>query len=301
MSRKNHNAKRNQYQRTDVNRIMNDLKLEQAAQQEKVSEECGENRRYEFRRLPSDLLLSDTSYQRPVDEKRVRKIVEEFDPRLVNAVKVSNRNGRFYVFDGAHTLAALKIVHGGNRFDVMCKVYSGLTFEEEAYLFARQTGESKEVGFSNRLNALLLSKDERALAFQRDTESVGLRLSTTGYSKGVNTICAVAKARQLYDKVGPERYKEILQLVMDTWHGEVKSLTTHMIGGVAVFLATYGDEYNRERFIRKLSPMSYEKLHEDARRRGSSRDLAHAVSMTKAYNRSGGRGSVDERKLTLLL
>lgn len=64
MSRKNHHAKRTQYQRTDVNRIMNDLKLEQAAQQEKVSEECGENRRYEFRRLPSDLLLSDTSYQR---------------------------------------------------------------------------------------------------------------------------------------------------------------------------------------------------------------------------------------------
>ena len=48
MSRKNHHAKRTQYQRTDVNRIMNDLKLEQAAQQEKVSEECGENRRYEF-------------------------------------------------------------------------------------------------------------------------------------------------------------------------------------------------------------------------------------------------------------
>ena len=75
MSRKNHNAKRNQYQRTDVNRIMNDLKLEQAAQQEKVSEECGENRRYEFRRLPSDLLLSSVQWMRSGYERSWRSLI----------------------------------------------------------------------------------------------------------------------------------------------------------------------------------------------------------------------------------
>ena len=68
--------------------------------------------------LDSALLERDFSYQRPVRMEKVSKIVAEFDPLLVNTLKVSLRNGHYYVFDGSHTLEALKIVKGKEHFPV---------------------------------------------------------------------------------------------------------------------------------------------------------------------------------------
>ena len=87
---------------------------------------------YEYRQLMSNMLFTDTSYQRPVDASRVDQIVENFDPRVANTLKVSSRDGRFYVFDGAHTLMALKKLHGDAPFPVECKVFFGLSYEDEA-------------------------------------------------------------------------------------------------------------------------------------------------------------------------
>ena len=52
------------------------------------------------RMLPSTLLVTDPKYQRPLEMGRVRRIVEKFDPGLVNILKVSHRDGKYYVFDG---------------------------------------------------------------------------------------------------------------------------------------------------------------------------------------------------------
>ena len=53
------------------------------------------------------------SYQRELNIHRVRKIAAAFDPRLLNPPKVSYRSGRYYVFDGQHTIAVLKLLNGG--------------------------------------------------------------------------------------------------------------------------------------------------------------------------------------------
>ena len=70
---------------------------------------------------------------------------------------------------------------------------------------------------------------------------------------------------------------------------------------MAVFLREYGAEYNRARFVKRLRGATYEMLRDEARRqqRGSS-DVAHALAVAKLYNLTGGRGTVDPRKLTIL-
>ena len=78
-------------------------------------------------------------------------------------------------------------------------------------------------------------------------------------------------------------------------------MTGYLLGGVAVFLREYGEEYSRARFIKRLRGATYEMLRDEARRqqRGSS-DVAHALAVTKLYNLTGGRGTVDPRRLTVL-
>jgi hypothetical protein len=100
MSRKNKNARRMGYTRS----LTVDTKAAPAAEPRMMmcDDKCG----YEYKRLMSTMLETDASYQRKIDLARVDRIVASFDARLVNPVKVSNRGGHFYVFDGAHTLAA---------------------------------------------------------------------------------------------------------------------------------------------------------------------------------------------------
>jgi hypothetical protein len=262
----------------------------------KTANTCG----YEYRKLMSNMLFTDTSYQRSVDAARVDRIVENFDPRVANTLKVSSRDGRFYVFDGAHTLMALKKLNGDTPFLVDCKVFSGLAYEDEAYLFALQNGQSKDVAFGVRLRAMLISKSPEAEAFRAHTENAGLALVDRPGSASKHTIAALAKAYKLYEDFGPEKYEQVLKLIADTWDGAAWSLTSYVLGGVSVFLKEYGDTFSRDRFIKRLRGAVYEDLRDEARRQQrSSSDIAQALAITKVYNRGGGRGTLDLRLLTM--
>ena len=294
MSRKNRNARQTRYARPIIlgTKVSSDI--------EPSITMCNDTCGYEYKPLMNNLLETDASYQRKIDISRVDRIVAGFDARLVNTVKVSNRDGHFYVFDGAHTLAALKRIHAERPFPVDCKVFHGLTYEEEAYLFALQTGESKDVAFGVRMRAMLISRSEEAEAFRAHTAAAGLSLSESEGSATRNVIAAIAKAYRLYTTLGADDYEAMLRLIVDTWDGAAWSLTSYILGGVAVFLREYGDDYNRERFVKRLRGIGYEELRDEARRQQrSSSDIAHALAITKAYNRSGGRGTVDPRLLTI--
>ena len=255
---------------------------------------------YEYRQLMSNMLFTDTSYQRPVDASRVDQIVENFDPRVANTLKVSSRDGRFYVFDGAHTLMALKKLNGDTPFPVECKVFFGLSYEDEANLFAQQNGHSKDVAFGVRLRAMQASKSPEAEAFRAHTENVGLTLLNKKGGATKNTIAALAKAYKLYKNLGPEEYEQVIKLIVDTWDGAAWSLTSYILGGVSVFLQEYRGAFNRDRFIKRLSGTTYKELQDEAhRQRRSSSDIAQALAIVKMYNRGGARGTVDPRLLTM--
>lgn len=83
--------------------------------------------------------------QRKLDPLRVAEIVANYSARVCNPVKVNYRDGEYYIFDGMHTRAALMVLKGGDDFPVLCRVYSGMTKEDEARLFAAQFGSSAPV------------------------------------------------------------------------------------------------------------------------------------------------------------
>ncbi|MCD8160531.1 MAG: hypothetical protein LUE61_05000 [Clostridiales bacterium] len=80
----------------------------------------------------ADLRVPHASYQRSLSVARVRRIAQNFDERIANKPKVSCRDGKFYVFDGQHTIAARRLRNNGEDLPVACKVYYGLTVQTEA-------------------------------------------------------------------------------------------------------------------------------------------------------------------------
>lgn len=205
----------------------------------------------------SDLSVTRDTYQRELNSRRVREIAENFDERVANEPKVSARDGRFYVFDGQHTIAARKMLNGGRDLPILCKVYTGLTEQDEAVLFAEQTGISAKVYPGSKIRALVFGGDPDAIAFVEATESAGLHLSFN-QSRGLNRIGCVAAAYGEFLSAGADLYTEALRVIAAAWDGHKDSLRAETIQGVTEFIKLYHDEYDPKRLVsrcRRYDPM----------------------------------------------
>ena len=241
--------------------------------------------------LYSTMIESDEAYQRPLDLKRVDTIVDVFDPRLVNPLKVSFRDGHYYIFDGAHTLAALKKIHKFESFPVLCMIFYGLNYADEAYLFALQTGQSKSVASAYRIRALAMSGDAKAVDFVKRVKDAGFRLAYTG-SSAPNTFSCVDKLWRRY-KEDPETFSEALSLLRECWHGEHWSLAANMFGGVFVFLKAYKKKYDMARFVKNLSKIGDTAAIEKKMSTIGVKDARYAFAMAQIYNKGGRKDNVN--------
>jgi hypothetical protein len=207
---------------------------------------------YKEQLIPSNLLLSPReTYQRKFSNNRANKIAKEFDERIANLPKVSYRDGKYYVFDGQHTIAARKNRNGGKDLPILCKVYFGMTPEEEAALFAQQTGISARLTAGAKFRAELCAHNPMALAFKDATESVGLQIDYD-QERGKNRIGCVATARKLYAAIGPERYKEAMSILARAWDGEPDSFRAENVSSIGTFVDLYHDQYDEERLLAQL-------------------------------------------------
>ena len=80
----------------------------------------------------SKLEVPRNTYQRDQKLRQIKDISKDFDERVANEPKVSYRDGRYFVFDGQHTIAARVHRNGGDPLPILCKVYFGMTEKEEA-------------------------------------------------------------------------------------------------------------------------------------------------------------------------
>lgn len=112
-----------------------------------------------FAELPVDLLVLDEEYQRP--EHSWRQIATNWNDMLVGTIICSYRDCRFYVIDGATRCRAAKFL---GKETINAIVYTDLTLEQEADLFARQDENKKLVTQSEKFNAHRVAKVSDVLA-----------------------------------------------------------------------------------------------------------------------------------------
>ena len=196
--------------------------------------------------IRSDLLeVPRNTYQRPLNTQRTKRIAKAFDERIANEPKVSLRNGRYFVFDGQHTIAARVERNGGKPLPILCKLYLGMTESEEATLFAEQNGESADLGAGIWLRALIYAGDPIAIRFQKATESIGIRVDFD-QKRGTKRLACVATAFNEFKQVGVEKYKEALSLLLEAWDGDPDSLRAETVTAMCRFVELYEGEYDRK-------------------------------------------------------
>ena len=141
---------------------------------------------YQMLVLHSKMLIYPRElYQRGVQRKRVEMIAADFNEYVANEPKVSFRNGKYYVVDGQHTIEGRILRNGGKDLPILCKVYTGLTMEQEALFFAEQNGHSAPLTAGIKLRAKVVGGDAPSKAFLASTNRVGLAFNYDGLQLGM--------------------------------------------------------------------------------------------------------------------
>ncbi|MCD8189798.1 MAG: type II toxin-antitoxin system PemK/MazF family toxin [Clostridiales bacterium] len=224
---------------------------------------------YEIMLLNSQQLIIPKDYQRRLQPNRVNAIVSDFDERIANEPKASCRNGRYYVFDGQHTIDARVAKNGGRPLPIRCKVYYGMTESDEALLFAKQTGVSARLTPGEKIRANIFGGEEVEMWFLRVNESLGLTLDYD-QKPGYKRIACIKTAFEEFQAIGEDKYKEALGLLLAAWNGDPDSLRATNIRGMCRFVALYHGEYNPKRMVTQLRKVDPLTIYREGRAIGSS-------------------------------
>lgn len=194
---------------------------------------------YQFEIVPIKYLTVD-AYQRPLTSF-VDKIVKNFNPALVGCLCVSKRsNTKFAVIDGQTRAKGMERL---GMKEAPCVVFTGLSREQEAALFALFQTERRGMTSAARFNAEVIAKVPTALAINEVVEGIGFRID---HADGPNTIKAVAAVEYVYhgakggkkSQGDPELLAKTLEIIKAAWPKlPDTAVSATMIRGLGYFLA----------------------------------------------------------------
>lgn len=250
-----------------------------------VYENPGDNRSIYTGRLTSGL-----PYQRPVNPMEVERLIREWDDRLLDPIVVSFRDGKFNVVDGQHRIIALRKMNGRDVM-VACKIYSGLTYQQEADLCYKLDKAKKRLSLSQSTNALAEAGTDAVVSeVKRLVEGCGF-VWALGKSHGkTGEIVSTRAMMNAYRLLGGPAFSRMLSLVWGAWEGDPRSLTASVLSGMALFVKTYDTELDDRAFFKRLSAVDPDEINRRGRADFSTNNAAlrFARVLLEKYNSQRG-------------
>lgn len=234
-----------------------------------------------FELIPIKMLVSNQTYQRPISSVHIGRTAQNFNVYQINPVKVSRRDGTNYVFDGQHTVETVATASGSRETPVWCMIYDDLAYEQEADIFANQKKHTRPLKSIEIFNANIEAENDVQMTIKSIVESYNLVISPRKVPGHVN---AVGALEYIFDKYGYHVLDRTLYLLVSTWEGEVDSLSSNVLKGIAKLIVAYGDNLNDEQFVDRLSKVSVREIIRTAKDRHAGTQ-GYAEAMLLQYNK----------------
>ena len=237
--------------------------------------------------ISTDKLTSGLPYQRPVEDKEVDRLVREWDERLFEPLAVSYREGRYNVIDGQHRISAMRKLHGGREVMIRCKVYSGMTYEQEAELCYKLDKAKKRLSLSQSTNALAESGlDAETTEIRRLMGDAGFSWALGQRHGGEYEVIATRAVINAYHFLGSAAFSRMFRLLGKTWEGDPRSVMGPVLSGMALFLKTYGEELGDNAFVKRLSAVDPDEIIRRGKLDFSTKNesLRYAKVILEKYN-----------------
>lgn len=173
-------------------------------------------------------------YQKRINPRRVAEIVANFNPDRMRPIEVSLRDGKYWCWDGQHRLAGAK-ARGDETIE--CQVHHGLTYEDEARLFAEQQDNVGTITTAHKFNALKEANDPATLRIIKTCAGYGYTVHPT--RPGGKNIRSIKTLQRIDSELGANRLGDIVWIMKSVWDNSPDSTHENIIGGLATFLKWY--------------------------------------------------------------
>jgi hypothetical protein len=192
-------------------------------------------------------------YQRGTKAAQVNNITAKFNEAKLDALLVSEQSdGTYHVIDGAHRTEALRDM---GYTHAMARILTGLTFEREAELFARQNDDVRRLTGLDYYRAGVIAKDDSCIKIEKILGNNGFQI---GKGRDFSNISAVQTIQTILNEYGDKVLDKTLFLIAGTWSGLPKTTTREFLIGVAEFVNRYGAVNFVERMKDKYAVVCYE-------------------------------------------
>lgn len=224
-------------------------------------------RHYKFTltNMKASMLTSGQAYQRPISPKRIKKITDNFNWNLVNPIRVSHRIGKYFVWDGQHTLTSIITLYGKDVEVPVC-VYDGLTYQDEAYLAALSDDNKKKMAMVEIDNALLESNDHEHQEFVEICNEFGWNVD---FSSGITCREYYVQNpswvfRSVYRNKGKEFLKTFLSVFDKAFHGDPNAMRSPAEKGICTFMKHFEGQYDFETLVDSLRGVDVTVINDNA-------------------------------------
>ena len=150
---------------------------------------------------------------------------------------------------------------GGGDVIVPCIIHTGMTYEEEADMYAKLDTDKAPLTPRQHTKALVeAGTDAKVTEVKRLVEEVGFTWALDEPTGEPFEIAPVRTLINAYQLLGGEGFARMLSLLAGTWQGTPNSLKASMLSGMALFIKTYETELHDRAFIRRLSIVSPDEI-----------------------------------------
>lgn len=174
----------------------------------------------------------------------------DFDLEALGFPVLSHRDGNYYIVDGQHRIAALKMIGWGDQ-QIQCEVYEGLSEADEAGLFLRRDSRRAIQAF-DKFRIGVVAEREAETEIDRVVRAQGLRVSQDGDPRSIGAVGALLKVHRNSGSVVLGRD---LRLLRDGFPDDELAFRRELIEGAGLVCSRYNGDLDDEALKRKLAAL----------------------------------------------
>jgi len=232
--------------------------------------------------------------QRDFNQSQAEEYAADFDLEALGYPVVNYRNGAFYIIDGQHRIAALKLIGWGDQ-SIQCECYADLTDGQMAELYLRRARRRKESAFDNFRIAITAGRAVEC-DVDRIVRAQGLRVS---HDKAEGSIAAVITLKSVYERAGGTNLAQTLRIIKNAYDGDGKAFNVSTIKGVSLVCQRYEGKFDEKALTDRLSKMTggslglLRKAETIRRQTGAAKAHCVAAAIVELFNATRGGKRLD--------
>lgn len=243
-------------------------------------------------------LKTDMSYQSPVRETQVKKIINNFDPKRLGSITVNRRQDmNLYIIDGQHRVEVLKEL---NIPLIDATIHENLTVEEEAEMYYGINDRPAKSPNSKGKSSLKFG-DVAAIEIEEAVTNIGMKID---YDKNVNSdgyIMAYAALQNIHKRYGKDMLEIVLQVINSAYGKDKRNYQSFMMKGFADFISKFGSSIDLNHLINRLQDVGFEGFMQEVNKNKvsfSTKKESLPFTLVEIYNkRKHNKNKLDKRLL----